>query len=55
MAATEFCKDGAPKTLDYCLHVLQMELFLRVFMDITCCDYDHAEENMIGWSTSVEK
>ena len=46
----EFCKDGNPAKLDYCLRVLQMELFIRIFMRFTHCSYDEAEDKMINWS-----
>ena len=44
----EFCKDGNPKDLDYCLRVLQME----IFMDITLCSYNEAESKMVKWPKS---
>ena len=45
----EFAVRGDPKQLDYCLRVLQMECFLRIFMDIKDCSYGEAEIKMANW------
>ena len=49
----EFYKDGNPKDLDYCLRVLQMEIFIRIFMDITLCSYTEAESKVVKWPKSL--
>ena len=45
---SKFCRNGNQKALDYCLRVLQMELFIRIFMDFSACSYKEAEEKMIS-------
>ena len=44
----KFCRNGNQRALDYCLRVLQMELFIRIFMDFKGCSYDEAEEHMVS-------
>ena len=44
----KFCRNGNQRALDYCLRVLQMELFIRIFMDVKGCSYDEAEEHMVS-------
>ena len=48
----EFCRDGDHRQLDHCLRVLQPELFIRIFMDVTNCCYDEAEPQMIEMAKS---
>lgn len=42
-----FCKGGDSRNLDHCLRVLQPELLIRLFMDVTGSTYDEAEIEML--------
>ena len=51
----EFCVDGNPRQLDYALRVLQMELFIRIFMHLTHVSYENAEREMIAMGMNEKK
>ena len=39
----EFPKESSTRQLDYFQRVLQMELFIRAYTDITNCEFDEAD------------
>ena len=43
----EFCPDGDHKKLDYCVSVLEPEMFIRLFTDITNCQFEEADSKMM--------